>query len=170
MSDFFHPQADNWRSDAWDVIRECDSLDWLILTKRPELIEERLPPDWREGYPNVWLGVTAGCRGSLKRIELLERIPAKIRFVSAEPLLESLDLRPYLRSVDWVITGCERARKGIRRVMDLNWVREIDSQCRNAAVPHFFKQYYQDETGVPKEDGRLDGEIRQEWPSAPAVV
>jgi protein gp37 len=91
MSDFFHPAADAWRRDAWRVIKDCDWLDWLVLTKRPELIEERLPDDWSDGYQNVWLGVTAGCRASLHRVETLVEIPAALRFVSAEPLLESID-------------------------------------------------------------------------------
>ncbi len=164
MSDFFHPEADEWRPDAWRVIKACDWLDWLILTKRPELIEERLPDDWGDGYPNVWLGVTAGCKASLSRVEKLVEIPAILRFVSAEPLLESVDFSPYLQSIDWVITGCERAKKGNRRLMNLDWVREIDGQCRSAGIAHFFKQYYCCDEGVPCEDGMLDGIARQEWP------
>ena len=50
MSDFFHPGADGWRDEAWEVIRQCPSLDWFILTKRPELIADRLPVDWGNGY------------------------------------------------------------------------------------------------------------------------
>lgn len=66
MSDFFHPGADAWRDEAWEVIRECESLDWLVLTKRPELIEDRLPSDWGDGYPqrlaghDGWLQQVAG--------------------------------------------------------------------------------------------------------------
>lgn len=164
MSDFFHPGADDWRNDAWNIIKECEWLDWLILTKRPELIEARLPNDWGTGYENVWLGTTAGCRESLARVEILTEIPAAVRFVSAEPLLEPIDFRPYLDSIDWIITGCERAKKGNRRLMDLEWVREIDEHCRAASVPHFFKQYYIADSGVPCEDNKLDGKLRQEWP------
>jgi protein gp37 len=164
MSDFFHPKADSWRAEAWEVISACSHLDWLILTKRPELIESRLPSNWDDGYANVWLGVTAGCRDSLARVEMLCDIPASVRFVSAEPLLESLDLRPYLRRIDWVITGCERAKKGTRRLMELDWIRRIDRQCSAAGVPHFFKQYYVNDSGVPVEDGLLDGVKRQAWP------
>lgn len=166
MSDFFHPGADQWRAEAWEIIRECRNLDWLILSKRPERIFAQLPPDWGDGYPNVWLGVTAGCSSSLSRVDTLVSIPAAVRFVSAEPLLERIDLRPYLSKLDWVITGCERARKGERRLMNLDWVREIDRHCRDFGVNHFFKQYYIDDAGVPCEDGRLDGIIRQSWPAA----
>src|SRR5260370_448429 len=75
-----------------------------------------------------------------------------------------VDLRPFLSGIDWVITGCERARKGKRRNMDLDWVRDIDSQCRAADVAHFFKQYYINDSGVPCEDGVHDMVQRQAWP------
>lgn len=135
MSDFFHPGADEWRPEAWDVIRECPSLDWLVLTKRPELIMDRLPPDWGTGYSNVWLGVTCGIASSLGRLDILKSIPAKIRWVSAEPLLGPIDFRPYLDgSIQWVITGCEQAGVEKRREMITDWVRDIDQQCRDAGI------------------------------------
>ena len=168
MSDFFHEGADNWRDDAWNVIRTTPNLDWLILTKRPERIATHLPVDWNDGYPNVWLGTTVGRISSLSRLKELVTIPAAIRFVSAEPLLEALDLRPHLGQLDWVITGCERAAKSKRRLMNINWIRDIDQQCRTAGVAHFFKQYYQNNKGVPAEDGMLDGVARQEFPTPEA--
>ena len=86
------------------------------------------------------------------------------KFVSAEPLLERLDFRPHLSWIDWVITGCERAKKGERAVMDLDWVRDIDRQCAEARKLHFFKQAYEDERGVPCEEPRLDGRVVQQVP------
>ena len=56
------------------------------------------------------------------------------------------------------------AKKGERRLMDLDWVRAIQTQCDDAGVPHFFKQYYVNDAGIPSEDGKLDGEKRQAWP------
>jgi protein gp37 len=53
ISDFFHAKADQWRPHAWQIIRACDHLVWLILTKRPERIAKGLPADWGDGYPNV---------------------------------------------------------------------------------------------------------------------
>ena len=94
LSDFFHEGADEWRSDAWEIIRQCDRLDWLVLTKRPERIADRLPVDWGEGYGNVWLGVICGISSSLPRVEILRRTPARVRFVSAEPLLGRPTSRP----------------------------------------------------------------------------
>ena len=134
MSDFFHEGADGWRDEAWDVIRACPHLDWLVLTKRPELAKDRLPTDWGNGSPNVWLGVTCGHSGSYYRLPYLKELPAVVKFVSAEPLLERLDFRPHLGWLDWIITGCEQAAKGKRAVKDLDWVRDIDRQCRAAAA------------------------------------
>lgn len=165
MSDFFHAGASAWRDEAWQVIRECQHLDWLVLTKRASQIRHHLPADWGDGYPNVWLGVTCGCQASRYRVEELVRLPAAVRFVSAEPLLEAVDLRPYLDELDWVITGCEQTAKEKRRPMNLEWVRDLDRQCQAASVAHFFKQYYRDERGVPCTDGLLDGVCRQAWPA-----
>ena len=163
MSDFFHPGADEWRAEAWEVIRQCPNLDWLVLTKRPELIADRLPDDWGEGFPNVWLGVTCGVASSLHRLEMLKLIPAVVRFVSAEPLLEAIDFRPYLDgSFHWIITGCEQAGIGKRRPMELDWVRDIDRQCRDSGISHFFKQRY--ELATLTTDGVLDGRVHQAWP------
>lgn len=163
MSDFFHEGADQWRSDAWDIIRACDRLDWLVLTKRPERIREQLPADWGNGFPNVWLGVTCGAKDSLWRLGELKAIPAKVRFVSAEPLLEAIDFTPHLDGgLHWIITGCEQAGVNKRREMNLSWVRDIDQQCKSAGVAHFFKQRYVGTQIV--HDGMLDGMRCHAWP------
>lgn len=169
MSDFFHPEADTLRPAAWEVIRASPNLDWLILTKRPELVADRLPADWGQGFPNVWLGVTAGHPASLWRVSCLKQLPARLRFISAEPLLGPLDLRPHLDgSIHWVITGCEQAGKHRRRAMDLQWVRDIDRQCQKAGIPHFFKQYY--DGNQIRFDGMLHGCVRQTWPPPPDII
>lgn len=165
MSDFFHKDADPWRTEAWEVIRRCQHLDWLILTKRPERIREQLPQDWGHGYPNVWLGVSCGHSSSYRFLRYLEAVPAKVRFVSAEPLLEEISFREHLHWLDWVITGCEQAGVGKRRPMNLDWVRAIDAECREFGKAHFFKQYYF-EGGRPTTDGILDGKKIQEWPDS----
>jgi len=162
MSDFFHPGADEWRHEAWDIIRRCTNLNWLVLTKRPELIADRLPDDWGHGYPNVWLGTTCGVQSSLARVEILKTIPASVRFVSAEPLLEAVDFTPYLDGIHWIITGCEQAGIDKRRPMDLDWVRDIDRQCKAAGVAHFFKQRYDGKKIVF--DNVIDGVVKREWP------
>jgi protein gp37 len=60
LADVFDNQVEaGWRSDLFALIRTCDRLDWLLLTKRPQNIANMLPPDWGDGYANVWLGTTA---------------------------------------------------------------------------------------------------------------
>ncbi len=166
LSDFFHEGADAWRDDAWDVIRSGQNLDWLILTKRPENIRRGLPADWGDGYPNVWLGVTVEMQTNMRRVDILAKIPAVVRFVSAEPLLQSVNFGRRLAHVDWVITGCEQAHKDIRRPMNIDWVRDIRDECEATGIPLFHKQYYQGTQLV--HDGLIDGVIHQGYPRSRA--
>jgi protein gp37 len=89
-SDWFHEDADPWRDEAWDVIRQRPDLRWQILTKRPERIADHLPADWGDGWPNVWLGVSIENRRFVHRADHLRAVPAAVRFISAEPLLGPL--------------------------------------------------------------------------------
>lgn len=147
----------------WETIRATPDLDWQLLTKRAANIERCLPGDWAEGYPNVWLGVTVEDRKhGLPRIERLRCIPARIRFLSVEPLLEDLgDLD--LSGIDWVIVGGESGPQA--RPMDPAWVDRVLSQCRAQSTPFFFKQW-----GGRKSKGGCDLEGREikEWPRPPA--
>jgi protein gp37 len=96
LSDFFHVKADGWRADAWKIIQDTPNLIYLVLSKRPQLIARRLPSDWGEnGYKNVWLGVSTGCRMTLNKMDMLRKIPAALRFVSMEPLLEDITACDY---------------------------------------------------------------------------
>lgn len=158
-SDFFHPDADPWRLEAWEIVRDCPNLIFQILTKRPELVPARLPRDWGDGYPNVWLGVSVENPAFLHRMDLLRQIPAAIRFVSAEPLLAPLgDLN--LTNFHWVIVGGESG-PGFRP-MDHAWAREIRDQCQREHVAFFFKQ----SAAIRTEMGTLlDG---REWKEYPA--
>ncbi len=157
-SDWFHQDADEWRDEAWTIIRACPQITFQVLTKRPHLIADRLPSDWGEnGYSNVWLGVSVENPRFTWRIDDLLQAPAAVRFVSAEPLLKRIDLTPWLRRVDWVIVGGESGPKA--RPMDLDWARDIRDQCQYAGIPFFLKQIggFPDKRGGDKAllDGRL---------------
>src|SRR5690606_41874640 len=60
LTDFFHPEIDSSRAECWDIIRKCPQHTFQILTQRTERILEHLPPDWGEGWENVWLGTSIG--------------------------------------------------------------------------------------------------------------
>lgn len=150
-SDFFIEEADEWRNDAWDVIRKTPQHQWQILTKRPERIAQCLPPDWNDGWDNVWLGVSIESQKHFNRAEILSQIPAKIRFISAEPLLDELDLLEIIngnRVIDnfhWVIIGGESGNEIGRyryRPCELNWIKRIISDLKASAshVAVFNKQ------------------------------
>jgi protein gp37 len=160
-SDFFIEQADAWRPEAWEIIRATPHLTYQILTKRPENILDRLPDNWRGGWPNVWLGVSAESQPYYdQRAAALLAIPAAVHFVSAEPLLGPIDLRN-ARGLDWLIVGGESG-PGFRP-MATRWVELIAEQCDNAGVRLFVKQ----DSGLqPGQRGILPPELwaRKEFP------
>lgn len=145
MSDVFewHPQLDLPRQRLWKLIEDTPYLDWLLLTKRPMNIKRMLPKAWLDDpRPNVWLGTSAEDqeRADL-RIPYLLDVPAVVHFISAEPLLGPIDFGDYLgpERINWVITGGESGAG--HRPMDPKWVEDIDAQCDDAAIAHFFKQH-----------------------------
>jgi protein gp37 len=171
-SDIFDNKAPvETRDRLWRSIRETPALVWLVLTKRPQNFRRMLPPDWGEGYPNVWLGVTAeNQRETDRRLPLLCRTPAVRRFVSAEPLLEHVDLSPWLGPVSWLICGCESAsgKRPGQRPTDLAWVRSLRDQCQAAGVSLWLKQLVQN--GKLVETPELDGRAWTERPEAAAMT
>jgi len=93
VMDSHHSILPEWRADLWALIRATPNLDWLLLTKRPGNIAKTLPPDWGRGYPNVWLGCTVVNQAEADRdVPKLLAVPARVRFLSMEPLLGSVDL------------------------------------------------------------------------------
>ena len=137
-SDWFHADADDWRAEAWEVIRQRPDLTFLVLTKRSDRIADHLPPTWGEGWPNVWLGVTCGAQDSIHRLEDLAKVPAAVRFVSAEPLLERVDFGPHLEAMDWLITGGESGPGS--RAMAPPWALHALDQGRRAGLALHHKQ------------------------------
>lgn len=160
MCDVFDRNApERQREGLWQLIRSTPMLDWQLLTKRAPNIERYLPEDWGIGYDNVWLGVTVEDRKhGLTRMERLKQIPAKVRFLSCEPLLEDLDQLD-LTGIHWVIVGGESGPYA--RPMDASWVTSIHRQCIAQNVPFFFKQW-----GGRKHKGgcRIGGEEIKQWP------
>lgn len=162
-SDWFLEEADDWRDEAWEIIRNTPQHTYQILTKRPERIESSLPNDWGVGWDNVWLGVSIEEQKYCYRKDILTSIPSKIRFISAEPLLENIDFGS-LENIDWLITGGESGPDF--RIMDINWAINIKDQCLKFQIPLFHKQ----NGGIRLIDGawggrKLDGQIWDQMPS-----
>ncbi|MFP3428775.1 phage Gp37/Gp68 family protein [Paraburkholderia sp. SIMBA_061] len=168
LADVFENAVDRqWRVDLFNLIEDTPNLDWLLLTKRignvlpmlEETAERRFDLD-RLHAPqlpdNVWLGATVVNQEEADRdIPKLLSIPARVRFLSMEPLLGAVDLRLEsrndiarwdglgrdlpLRRIDWVIVGGESGRDA--RPMHPEWARDVRDQCEEAGVPFLFKQW-----------------------------
>lgn len=133
-SDWFIEEADPWRDDAYAIIRATPQHTYQILTKRIERAAGRLPdPPLR----NLWLGVSVEDRLRKHRIEALRDIPAALRFLSLEPLLEDLGTLD-LRGIGWVIVGGESGPEA--RGCHMAWIEYIVDQCASEGIPCFVKQ------------------------------
>ena len=155
-------EVNGWRISLLELIELTHSLDWLLLTKRPEnvnrLIEQaagRSVESFFERNPHVWIGTSVENQEQAeRRIPLLLEVPAKLRFLSCEPLLGPVDLAEWLSPdishpshgilagdsrIDWVIVGGESGPHA--RWMLPDWVRQVRADCENANVPFFFKQW-----------------------------
>ena len=154
LADVFDNQVPKeWRRDLFGLIRETPSLDWLLLTKRPQNIRKMLPHDWFDGWKNVWLGTTVENRIEAdRRIPHLLAVPARVRFLSCEPLLKPIHFsdvtrrsdavqmlgKPALQGIQWVICGGESGPGA--RPMHPDWARSLRDQCAAAGVAFFMKQ------------------------------
>lgn len=146
LADVFEdrPELVAWRQDLFELIAATPALTWQILTKRPEnfarLMPSRTAIVGEPGpWPNVWLGTTVeDQRRAEERLPHLLGVAAAVRFVSAEPLLESLALLEWLDEVDWLICGGESGPHA--RPFDLEWARSLQMQCAKLGTAYFFKQ------------------------------
>jgi protein gp37 len=161
MGDVFeaHPMLDSERVKLWQLIEQTPMLDWLLLTKRPENIMQMIPDVWASGLPvNVWVGTSVEDQQRAdERIPELLRVPARVRFLSCEPLLGPVDISiipdalyeagmPFSwnklsdgRGIHWVICGGESGPGA--RPMHPDWARSLRDQCEAAGVAYHFKQW-----------------------------
>ena len=157
-----------WRADLWKMIEQTPNLDWLLLTKRPQNVVKFAPFRWYdEGWPeNVWIGTTVENQDeAYRRLDHLVGIPAKVRFLSCEPLLGSITLRAWLPRLHWVITGGESGANF--RPADADWFRSLRDECNEFDVPFLFKQWEGKTQKIIKAKGReLDGVVHDGYPVA----
>ncbi len=183
LGDVFDNEVDpQWRRDLFDLIELTPNLDWLLLTKRIGNVVRMLPShDWAM-RSNVWLGATICNQAEADRdIPKLLAVPARVRFLSMEPLLGPVDLSrididghseiypltgttgcedddgkpsPDLPALDWVIVGGESGHGA--RPMHPDWASSLRDQCQAAGVPFLFKQWGEwcPAESVPDDDER----------------
>lgn len=145
LADVFedHPDLVIPRNELFELIDSTPYLNWLILTKRPENIKRLWPFGFYDDlftWQNIWIGTTVENQEYAdKRIPELLKIPAKVRFLSIEPMLGAIDLSLYADSISLVIAGGESGPNA--RPSHPDWFRSLRDQCQAAGVVFFFKQW-----------------------------
>ena len=151
-SDFFLKDADEWRPEAWRMIRERSDIFFYIVTKRIHRFMECIPDDWGDGYENI--GVICTCENQQMadfRLPIFLSAPIRHKEILMEPMLGEIHVEPYLADgqIEMVTCGGESGKDA--RVMDYAWVLSIRDQCQQVGVSFHFKQ-----TGtVFRKDGRV---------------
>lgn len=140
-SDFLVADADEWRTEAWEMMRIRSDLDFMFITKRIDRLLEVLPDDWGEGYNNVTICCTIENQDRADyRLPIYKTAPIKHKIIICEPLLEQIDLRCYdIGSwVEQVVVGGESGFEA--RPCNYDWVMELHNLCVEEKVMFWFKQ------------------------------
>jgi len=158
MSDIFHKDVeDEYIIKIFEVMNKAHWHIFQVLTKRPERLREiKNKLKWTD---NIWFGTSVESNDYIDRVDELRECPAKIKFLSIEPLIDSVNKINYT-DIDWVIVGGESGY-GCRELKK-EWVIDVKDKCQEFDIPFFFKQW----GGVNKKKaGRLlDGKIYDEMP------
>ena len=159
MSDIFHDKIDDeYIIKIFEIMNRAYWHTFQVLTKRPKRLEQIA--DKLNWTSNIWMGVTVEANEYVDRVDYLRNCPANIKFLSIEPLIDSVDKLDYT-GIDWVIVGGESGYGA--RVLEKEWVLDVKDRCLELNIPFFFKQW----GGVNKKKaGRLlDGKIYDDMPN-----
>ncbi len=138
-TDFLIEEADEWRSECWQMIKERQDCTFLFLTKRINRFMECIPEDWGEGYENVVVCCTVeNQKNADYKLDIFSRLPIKHKCITVQPLLEKTDIEKYLGDIELVVVGGESDRDA--RPLDYSWVLDIREQCIRKNVSFEFRQ------------------------------
>ena len=138
-SDFFLEEADPWRAEAWDIIRQRPDVKFFLLTKRPERVRGCLPGDWGDGWENVFFNVTCeNQRRADERIPLLLELPFRHKGIMCAPFIGPVSIEKYLccGQIEQVICGGENYDGA--RPCDFDWVMALRRECEAHDVTFCF--------------------------------
>ena len=136
-TDFFVNEADRWRDRCWKVIRERSDLMFVISTRRIERFYNCIPEDWQLGYDNVIVACAVENQAMAdEKLPIFLELPIKHKVVLCQPLLELINLEPYLGDVESVIVIGESSKNG--RLLDFEWLPDIRWQCINTNTDFIF--------------------------------
>ena len=136
-SDFFLEEADEWRDEVLEMIKERSDCVFFCITKRPERILSCIPD--LETYENLQISCTMeNQKRFLQRAPIYLELPLKQKSIMIEPMLESIDMSAYIAKIDLVGVGGESGDGA--RILDFAWVKDIREQCKKAHVAFYFHQ------------------------------
>ena len=138
-TDFLIENADEWRDECWAMMKERSDCTFLFLTKRIERFKECIPNDWGEGYDNVVVCCTVENQENVDRkLSIFQGLPIKHKCITAQPLIEMIDIEKYLDDIELVVVGGESDKDA--RPLDYEWVLSIREQCVRKNVDFEFRQ------------------------------
>lgn len=160
MSDIFHEKIpDEFIFEIFKIMNQAHWHTFQVLTKRHKRLESL--SDRLNWSGNIWMGVSVESNDYVKRVDSLRKCGARVKFISVEPLIDSVDQLNYT-GIDWVIVGGESGAGA--RVMKKEWVDDVRIKCETNGIPFFFKQW----GGVNKKSAgrKLDGKIYDGLPKS----
>ena len=138
-TDFLIEEADGWRDECWKMIKERQDCTFLFLTKRIERFMECIPDDWADGYENVVVCCTVeNQRNADEKLSVFSALPIRHKCITAQPLIERVDMERYLDGIELVVVGGESDRYA--RPLYYDWVLDIREQCIRKHVNFKFRQ------------------------------
>ena len=138
-TDFLIEEADAWRDDCWKMMKERGDCTFLFLTKRIDRFMTCIPDDWGDGYENVVVCCTIeNQKNADYKLGIFKDLPIKHKCITAQPLLEDIDIEKYLDGIELVVVGGESDYHA--RPLDYAWVLNIGKQCVNKNVSFEFRQ------------------------------
>lgn len=138
-SDFFLEEADEWRDEAWELMRLRSDVIFFLLTKRPERVAEHLPEDWGDGWDNIFFNVTAeNQRRADERIPILLDLPFKHKGVMCAPFIGKVSMRKYLETGQIEQVLCDGENYDGARPCHFDWVKLLRQECVDNNVTFVF--------------------------------
>lgn len=138
-TDFLIEEADEWRGSCWQMIRERQDCTFLFLTKRIDRFMNCIPEDWGSGYENVVVCCTVeNQKNADRKLRIFRDLPIRHKCITAQPLIEAIQIEEYLDDIELVVVGGESDRDA--RPLDYAWVLDIREQCVRKGVSFEFRQ------------------------------
>lgn len=138
-TDYLIEEADEWRKECWKMIKERQDCTFLFLTKRIDRFMNCIPEDWGDGYENVVVCCTIeNQKNADYKLGIFSKLSIKHKCITAQPLIESIDIEKYLDDIELVVVGGESDYNA--RPLDYSWVLDIREQCIRKNVSFEFRQ------------------------------